>query len=293
MVCCRGFLPIWYMLKQDPWTLLEQMYIYWIMISLHTWVVRLISKYLWLLALQHINSTLKAQLLLIWSSFSWTESPPTVTEGHDRVVCSPASCVSNRGRQHFELIWFELNRVTPHYHRGTWSGCVFPSQLCFKPRKTTLWVDLVWVEPSHPPLSPRDMIGLCVPQSVVFQTEGDNTLSWSGLSWFDLVRGLQRLYAYGGPRLMCARGMPRPLLGGASLWCLSHAKSTRSMTRLLSFSPLELFSGVPESTHHQKTNRSKTYVWNRWFEWPLILVRLSLNEATLKLLCVLCKLEVM
>jgi hypothetical protein len=183
MVCCRGFLPIWYMLKQDPWTLLEQMYIYWIMISLHTWVVRLISKYLWLLALQHINSTLKAQLLLIWSSFSWTESPPTVTEGHDRVVCSPASCVSNRGRQHFELIWFELNRVTPHYHRGTWSGCVFPSQLCFKPRKTTLWVDLVWVEPSHPPLSPRDMIGLCVPQPVVFQTEEDNTLSWSGLSW--------------------------------------------------------------------------------------------------------------
>jgi hypothetical protein len=25
----------------------------------------------------------------------------------------PAGCISNRGRQHFDLIWFDLNRVTP------------------------------------------------------------------------------------------------------------------------------------------------------------------------------------
>jgi hypothetical protein len=59
-------------------------------------------------------------------------------------------------------------------------------------------------------------------------------------------------FCLGLPRLMCARCMPRPLLRG-----LSHAESTRGMTRLLSFSPFELFDGVPVSTHHHKTNRSK------------------------------------
>jgi hypothetical protein len=50
-----------------------------------------------------------------------------------------AGCVSNRGRQHFELIWFELNRVTPRVSEG------------------------------------HDR-GVCS-ELVVFQTEGDNTLS--------------------------------------------------------------------------------------------------------------------
>jgi len=45
--------------------------------------------------------------------------------------------------------------------------------------------------------------------------------------------------------LICARGMPRPFLRGASLWCSSHAESAQGMMRLLSFSRLELFSGFP------------------------------------------------
>jgi hypothetical protein len=57
------------------------------------------------------------------------------------------------------------------------------------------------------------------------------------------------------PYGLMARGLRR--LGDASLWCSSHAESTRGMTRLLSFSPLELFSGVPVLTEHTETNRSK------------------------------------
>jgi hypothetical protein len=43
-----------------------------------------------------------------------------------------AGCVSNRGRQHFEL-----NRVTPRVTEGHDRVCV-PSQLCFKLWETTL-----------------------------------------------------------------------------------------------------------------------------------------------------------
>jgi hypothetical protein len=148
----------------------------------------------------------------------WVEpSLPSVTEGHDQGVCSEpvvfqtegdntlswygliwtkspqcypgtwsgcvfrAGCVSNRGRQHFELIWFELNRVTPVLPKDMIRVCV-PSRLCFKPRETTLWVDLVWVEPSHPRVTEGHDRGVCS-EPVVFQTEGDNTLSWFGLSW--------------------------------------------------------------------------------------------------------------
>jgi len=59
------------------------------------------------------------------------------------------------------------------------------------------------------------------------------------------ARDCQGFYARYMWWLMCARGMPRPLLRGTSLWCSSHAESARGMMRLLSFSPFELFSGFP------------------------------------------------
>jgi len=50
-----GFLP-WLLPKQDPWNLLENTYMYRIMISLLTWVDRLISKQLWLSAFDDVWS---------------------------------------------------------------------------------------------------------------------------------------------------------------------------------------------------------------------------------------------
>jgi hypothetical protein len=59
----------------------------------------------------------------------------------------------------------------------------------------------------------------------------------------DACRGLCVLDACRG---LCVLEVCRDLCSRrASLWCSSHVESTRGMTRLLSFSPLELFSGVP------------------------------------------------
>jgi hypothetical protein len=257
------------------------------MISLHTWVDRLISKQLWLLALQHRNNTLKEKLLLIWSGLSWTESPPS--EGHDWNVCSMPVVFQTKGDNTLSWSGLSWTESPPVLSRDMIEVCG-PSRLYFKPRETILWVDLVWVEPSHPPcywgtwsgcvfragcvsnrgrqhfeliwfelnrvtpVLPRDMIGVCVPSRLYFKQR--ETTLWVDLVWFDLVAwGLR-------------------LLKDTSLWCSSHAESTQGMTRLLSFSPLELFSGVPILTLHKETNRSKTCVWKRCFEWPSILVRL-------------------
>jgi hypothetical protein len=131
------------------------------MISLHTWVDRLISKHMWLMALQHRNSTLKAQLLSIWSSLSW-----------------------------FDLIWFELNRVTPPLLPRDMIGVCVPSQLCFKPRETTLsWSGFSWTK--SPPCYRGTWSGVSS-KPIVFQTEGDSTLSWSGLSWTESPPELPR-----------------------------------------------------------------------------------------------------
>jgi hypothetical protein len=86
-----------------------------------------------------------------------------------------AGCISNRGRQHFELIWFELNRVTPRATEGHGWG-VFRAG-CLSNRKRQHF-ELIWFELNRvtPYATEGHDRGVCS-KPAVFQTEGDNTLS--------------------------------------------------------------------------------------------------------------------
>jgi hypothetical protein len=124
-------------------------YIYWIMISLHTWVDRMISNNCdcW-----RCNTKMALwKQNCCWFDLVWFE-PSHPNEGRDR-VCLPEPVVfqtegditlSWSGLSWFDLVWVEPNH--PPLLSRDMIGCVFPSRLCFKPRETSLWVDLVWVD---------------------------------------------------------------------------------------------------------------------------------------------------
>jgi hypothetical protein len=234
------------------------------MISLHTWVDRLISKQLWLLALQHRNNTLKEKLLLIWSGLSWTESPPS--EGHDWNVCSMPVVFQTKGDNTLSWSGLSWTESPPVLSRDMIEVCG-PSRLYFKPRETILWVDLVWVEPSHPPCYWGTWSG-CVFRAGCVSNRGRQhfELIWFDLTWWPeayggsglmVTRGLRQLRAlcsvnwvFDGPRLTGARGLWWPEAYGCSRTQVFGARVMPSLLKawrdfclflLLSFSVESLY----------------------------------------------------